>query len=115
MMRLTNVNGDENSSYTTLKTVSLRQLMPVVASYAMWMSNLFILVDQRNADRNTMPDIACAVEHVGGKIVNLDEQSYLIEAVVPTRDVPTIAAMEGVAYVRSVFTYIAGNQPEVAA
>lgn len=49
----------------------------------MWMSNVFIVVDRNNADRNSMEEIAAAVACAGANIVGIDVQTHLIEATVP--------------------------------
>jgi len=72
---------------------------------AMWMSTLLIMVNQDNIDRNGLMDIASAVEAAGGRVIDVDESRFAIEANVATQELPTISAMEGVAYVRSVFNY----------
>jgi hypothetical protein len=71
----------------------------------MWMSNLIVVVDRRNADRNSLLELAAAVAEAGATVISVDEQSHTIEAATPSHEVPTIRAMEGVSYVRSVFNY----------
>ena len=71
----------------------------------MWMSNILILVDRNNADRNEVREIADAVADTGGVVEEVNEERYLIEAAVPSHMVATISAMEGVSYVRVVFSY----------
>ena len=80
----------------------------------MWMSNIFIIVDRNNADRNSIRDIADAVTGMGS-VMGVDEQSHWIEAAVPAHEVPTVKAIDGVAYVRCVFNYFCGNPPRRAA
>jgi hypothetical protein len=46
--------------------------------------------------------------------LSVDADNWVIEAAVPSHEVPTIAAMDGVAYVRGVFTYLSGEVPEAA-
>jgi type III secretory pathway component EscR len=81
----------------------------------MWMSNVIIVIDQNNADRNRIADLAAAIAETGAAYVNVDEACGMIEAAVPAQEVPTIAAMVGVSYVRSVFTYVCENSTEQAA
>lgn len=81
----------------------------------MWMSNIFIVVNAKNADRNTLHDLASAVLQTG-TVIGVDEQSHTIEANVPAHELPIIAAMEGVSYVRCVFNYFCSvNAPLQAA
>jgi hypothetical protein len=77
------------------------------ASECMWMCNAFIIVDQKNADRNSVNEIAAAVFDVGAIMLAVDEASATIEATVPAVELPTIRSMEGVAYVRCAFNYFA--------
>jgi hypothetical protein len=71
----------------------------------MWMSNVLIVIDQNNADKNCVADLAAAVAETGATYINIDAACGIIEAAVPAHEVPTVAAMAGVSYVRSVFTY----------
>lgn len=75
----------------------------------MWMSNVLVVVDRNNADRNGVADIAAALSEAGAAVLGVDERRWLIEATLPSHEVPTVAAMEGVSYVRSVFTYLCGE------
>ena len=81
----------------------------------MWMSDVMIVVNCHNLDCNNLHEIAAAISEAGAVIVSIDEQSHVIEAAVPAHEVPTVAAMEGVAYVRNVFTYFADRAPARAA
>ncbi|HWE01144.1 MAG TPA: hypothetical protein VG326_01950 [Tepidisphaeraceae bacterium] len=72
----------------------------------MWMSNIYIMINSRNSDQNTLRDLCSAVSETGATVVAVDEQSNLIEAAIPSHDVPDISAMEGVSYVRCVFSYL---------
>jgi len=72
----------------------------------MWMSNIYIMVSQNNCDRNTLSDLCKAVVETGATLIAVDEHNLLIEAATPAHEVPTIAAMEGVKYVRCIFTYL---------
>jgi hypothetical protein len=69
------------------------------------MSNLYVVIDRENVDRNTLHDIAAAIAHGGATIFNIDEETYVIEAAMPSSELPTVRAMEGVCYVRSAFNY----------
>jgi len=70
------------------------------------MSNILIVVDRNNPDHNALGDIAAAVCDAGASVVSVDEASHVIEACVPTDQLSVIKSMEGVSYVRSVFTYL---------
>jgi hypothetical protein len=72
----------------------------------MWISNVLIVVNRNNADRNGLLDIAAAVADTGTDVVNVDEDCFVIEAAAPSAVVPIIQAMEGVTYVRCVFSYL---------
>jgi hypothetical protein len=72
----------------------------------MWMSNIYIMVSQNNHDRNTLGELCTAVTETGATIIAIDEHNLMIEAATPAHEVPTIAAMEGVKYVRCIFTYV---------
>ena len=80
----------------------------------MWMSNCLVVVDRNNVDRNSLKDIAAALCDVGD-VLNVDEPEHVIEASVPSHEVATIRAMEGVSYVRCVFNYFCGTPPLQAA
>ena len=82
---------------------------------AMWMSNVLIVVDRNNPDHNSLADLAAAVADVGGENVVVDEDTHLIECDIPTHDVVVIAAMDGIAYVRNVFSYFKDQSPQEAA
>lgn len=81
----------------------------------MWMSSILIVVNQNNADRNGLADLAAAAIETGAQCVAMNEPCGVIEATVPAHEVPTIAAMDGVAYVRNVFTYFCNALPPKAA
>ncbi len=80
----------------------------------MWMSNVLIVVDQNNVDRNSLADLTAAVGEVGAVDLITDEVNHVIEAVIPTQEVSLIAEMDGVSYVRSVFTYFKDEEPQAA-
>lgn len=73
------------------------------------MSNVLIVVDRNNADRNGVADIASALAEAGAVVLGVDEHRWMIEATLPSHEIPTVSAMEGVCYVRSVFTYLSGG------
>jgi hypothetical protein len=72
---------------------------------AMWMSNLLIVVDRNNVDHNELNELAAAIADAGAEVCEIDEEHLTIEASAPAQVVPTISAMEGVTYVRVVFSY----------
>jgi seryl-tRNA(Sec) selenium transferase len=78
----------------------------------MWMSNVLIVVDRNNPDRNSITDLASAVKEAGASIIEVDEHNLVIEADMPTHEVVVVAAMDGVAYVRSVFSYFKDLSPK---
>jgi ATP-dependent phosphoenolpyruvate carboxykinase len=83
----------------------------------MWMSNIYIMVNRHNYDKNDLGELCAAVTDTGATIVSVDEQSHLIEANTPIETVATIAAMEGVCYVRCIFSYLSdesSRQQQVA-
>jgi hypothetical protein len=80
----------------------------------MWMSDVMIVVDPKNADRNGVSEIVEAVKNVGANVIGVNDTCSMIEATLPAHEVPIVAHMEGVSYVRSVFTYLV-NPPDVAA
>jgi hypothetical protein len=81
-------------------------------SYSMWMSNVLIVVDRNNPDHNSITDLAAAVKESGACIIDVDEHNLVIEADMPTHEVVVVAAMDGVAYVRSVFSYFKDLSPQ---
>ena len=77
----------------------------------MWMSNVLIVVDRNNPDHNSLADLADAVKEAGAENVSLDEDSQLIECDMPTHEVVVVAAMDGISYVRNVFSYFKDDSP----
>jgi hypothetical protein len=73
--------------------------------FAMLMSNALVVIDTKHPDRNTLNEIIEAVKDAGGTILETDPDSHIIEVLIPTREIPIVAAMGGVSYVRQVFTY----------
>ncbi len=80
--------------------------------FSMWMSNVLIVVDRNNPDRNSIADLAAAVREAGASIIEVDEHNLVIEADMPTHEVVVVAAMDGVSYVRSVFSYFKDLTPK---
>jgi hypothetical protein len=97
-------------------TLKLFRPKPAFAEvYSMWMSNVLIVIDRNNPDRNSITDLAAAVQETGAEVVNVDDHNLVIEADMPTHEVVTVAAMDGVAYVRNVFSYFKDQTPQEAA
>jgi hypothetical protein len=84
-------------------------------SYIMWMSNVLIVVDRNNPDHNSITDLAAAVQEAGAQVVAIDDENHVIEADMPTHEVVVVAAMDGVSYVRNVFSYFKDQPPQEAA
>jgi len=68
-------------------------------------SDILIVADQNNVDKNKLEEIADAVRYGGGNIEEVDTSRCVIEATVDPREIPVIERMEGVSYVRPIFTY----------
>lgn len=77
----------------------------------MWMSNIFVVIDPRNADSNSLEELRSAICDLGATVVEVDAHRHVIEATLPASEVLTVVAMEGVSYVRNFFTYFVGYQP----
>lgn len=73
----------------------------------MRMSHVFIIANPSNPDHNSSMDIASAVALCDATDVELAENG-VITATMPTENVPTVAAMEGVSAVRYEMTYTRG-------
>jgi hypothetical protein len=71
----------------------------------MWISEILVLVNTKNADGNSLDDLATAMNDVGGAGVEVDQEQNTISAILPSSTVPTVALMEGVTYVRPIMTY----------
>ena len=57
---------------------------------AMWMSDVIVVVN---------------LEEMSGSVTSADANSGVIEVTIPSHEVPTISAIEGVSYVRPVISY----------
>ena len=82
------------------------------------MCNILIVVTRDNSDRNSLEEIAAAVGEAGAHIDAIDEPNHVIEATLPATEIATVAAMEGVKFVRCVMTYVAKipeDEPSVPA
>jgi hypothetical protein len=55
------------------------------------------------------------VKETGADVIAVDENNLVIEADLPTHEVVVVAAMDGVAYVRNVFSYFKDQTPQEAA
>lgn len=71
----------------------------------MLMSNALVVIDTKHPDKNTLREIVEAVKDAGGTVLEIEPDSHVIEVLIPTKEIPIVAAMGGVAYVRQVFTY----------
>lgn len=71
----------------------------------MWMSEVIIVVDPRNADRNSLNEIAAALVDAGGCVLEIDETRGVLTVTVAAGLLAMVRAMEGVAYVRPTMTY----------
>jgi hypothetical protein len=80
----------------------------------MWISNVLIVVDRNNPDHNSIADLASAVKEAGANVIAIDDENHVIEADMPTHEVVTVAAMDGVAYVRNVLSYFRDDTQEAA-
>jgi hypothetical protein len=80
----------------------------------MMYSNILAVINPSNVDGNTIQELAEAVNCVGGTVVEIDHASNMIEAIIPSDEISTISAMEGVSYVRPVFSYFAPLTPAAA-
>ncbi|HSU69369.1 MAG TPA: hypothetical protein VLJ39_20960 [Tepidisphaeraceae bacterium] len=78
----------------------------------MQMSNALVVIDPKHPDKNTLNEIVDAVQDAGGKVLEIEPERHVIEVLIPTREIPIVAAMGGVAYVRQVFHYEAGESPK---
>ena len=71
----------------------------------MMMCDLLIVIDPKHPDRNSLAELASALESMDATIVELDPSRLVIEAVVPAPQVATLEHLGGVSYVRPVFSY----------
>ena len=60
-------------------------------------------------------DLAGAVTEVGAQVISIDEHRHVIEAAIPSHQATLIAAMDGGAYWRNVFTYLCKSSVPQAA
>jgi hypothetical protein len=71
----------------------------------MQMCNALIVIDPHHPDRNTVREIADAVKDAGGEVLEIEPDRQVIEVLIPTKEIPIVAAMGGVSYIRPVLTY----------
>jgi hypothetical protein len=71
----------------------------------MQMCNALIVIDPHNPDQNTLREIVEAVKDAGGQVLEVEPDRQVIEVLIPTKELPIVAAMGGVSYVRPVLTY----------
>ena len=77
----------------------------------MWVSEVLLVIDPRNADRNTADDIAAALHSAGAHAIEIDESGQTVSATMPTSDMSLLQHIAGVSYVRPVHSYFASSQP----
>lgn len=71
----------------------------------MQMCNALVVIDPHHPDQNTLREIVAAVQDAGGKVLEIEPDRQVIEVLIPTKEIPIVAAMGGVSYVRPVLTY----------
>lgn len=71
----------------------------------MQMCNALVVVDPHHPDQNTLREIVEAVKDAGGQVLEVEPDRHVIEVLIPTKEIPIVAAMGGVSYVRPVLTY----------
>jgi riboflavin synthase len=71
----------------------------------MMMCDLLIVIDPGHPDRNSLDELAAALECMGATVVEIDTSRHVIEAVVAAPHVETLHHLGGVSYVRPVFSY----------
>lgn len=71
-------------------------------------SHVTIIATCQNADHNTPKDIVEAVKECNASDLTLSENG-VIEATIPTSNIPVVQNMDGVCYVRSDMTYSTGE------
>ncbi|HEY2588773.1 MAG TPA: hypothetical protein VGI81_23730 [Tepidisphaeraceae bacterium] len=71
----------------------------------MQMCNALVVIDPHHPDQNTLREIVEAVKDAGGQVLEVEPDRHVIEVLIPTRELPIVAAMGGVSYVRPVLTY----------
>jgi hypothetical protein len=71
----------------------------------MMMCDLLIVIDPKHPDRNSLDELAAALQHMGATVVEIDAARHVIEAVVPAPQVAMLEHLGGVTYVRPVFSY----------
>ena len=80
----------------------------------MWMSNCLVVVNRQNCDSNSLSEIAAAIREFGS-VVAINEDEHVIEVSMPSHEMATVSAIEGVSYVRCVFSYHCKGAPAKAA
>ena len=71
----------------------------------MLMCDMLIVIDPKHPDRNSLDEVAAALQCMGGTVVEIDTNRHVIEAVVPATQVATLHHLGGVSYIRPVFSY----------
>jgi hypothetical protein len=83
----------------------------------MQMCNALVVIDPHHPDHNTLREIVEAVKDAGGQVLEVEPDRHVIEVLIPTKEIPIVAAMGGVSYVRPVLTYereATPNEPAMA-
>jgi hypothetical protein len=81
---------------------------------SMWMSNCLVVVNRLNSDANSLSEIASALREFA-TVIAIDEKEHVIEVSMPSHEQATAAAIEGVSYIRCVFSYFCEESPVKAA
>ena len=80
----------------------------------MWMSNCLVVVNRLNCDANSVSEIASALSEFA-TVVAIDDKEHVIEVSMPAHEQATALAIEGVSYIRCVFSYFCDPTPSQAA
>lgn len=76
----------------------------------MWFSDVLLVIDPRNADKNSASDIAAALVAAGASSIEIDESGATVSATMPTTDLSLLQHIDGVSYVRPVHSYFAAER-----
>ena len=80
----------------------------------MWMSNCLVVVNRQNHDANSLSEIVSAIREFGS-VVAINDDEHVIEVSMPSHEMAIVSAIEGVSYVRCVFSYFCDGVPAKAA
>jgi hypothetical protein len=73
----------------------------------MWISEVLLVIDPRNADKNTATDIAAALSSAGAHDVEVGDGGSTVSVTMPTSELSLLQHIDGVSYVRPVHHYFA--------